>query len=427
MMQAGTPMSTVEEQRQESVRLFEEAKRYIPGGVHSNFRLGAHPESFFYERAEGSKLYGVDGNVYVDYALGMGPGILGHAPQQVVAAVADSLAAGQLYAGQHPAEVELSREICRLVPCAEKVRLGLSGSEVVQAALRVARAYTGRMKIVKFEGHYHGWYDNVYTLPGGLGHDPHALENLLVLPWNDISAVRNLIESQGSYIAAVIMEPILCNTCVILPRTGYLEEVRELCTRHGVVLIFDEVITGFRVGLSGAQGYLGVLPDLATFAKALGAGFPVSCLAGRSKLMDLFASGKVMHGGTFNSNVVSCVAALATLKALQQDNGQAYEQLRQTGVRLMDGLREAARRAGRNLHVQGMGTVFHTAFTDLPEITSYREYQQCDLGRQQQLVDLLLEEGVRVTSRGAWFLSTAHSLQDIETTAKAAELALRRI
>jgi glutamate-1-semialdehyde 2,1-aminomutase len=434
--------TTSTEHDQESIRLVEDAERYAPGGVHSNFRFTTAPRSYMYERAQGSKLYDVDGNAYIDYALGMGPAILGHSPRAVIEAVAESLWAGQTYGGQHRKEVELAREICRIVPCADKVRLSLTGSEAVQAAMRVARAYTGRRKIVKFEGHYHGWCDNIFVsvhpsaseagdarspnkVASTAGQDPLAFENLLILPWNDIEAFRGLLSDIGEEIAAVIMEPIMCNTSVILPRPGYLEQVKEVCDAHGVLLIFDEVITGFRVGLSGAQGYLGVTPDLAVFAKALATGFPCSCLAGRAAVMELFEKGKVMHGGTFNTNVISCVAALATLRELQSN--QVYEHLAAAGSKLMDGLRVAARSRGLPFLVQGIGPVFHAAFTEQTEIRDYRDYLNCDVARQRQFVDALVENGVRITSRGTWFLSAAHTDNDIDSTLAAAERALQSI
>jgi len=436
---------TAKQRCQESTRFFELAKQFAPGGVHSNFRLGMKPVPLFYDRAQGSKLYDVDGNVYIDYALGMGPAILGHAPRTVIEAVASSLGNGQLFGGQHRVEVKLSQEISRLVPCAQKVRLSLTGSEAVQAALRVARAYTGRHKVIKFEGHYHGWCDNIYvsinpetqvmgpydspaTIPGSRGQDELAYKHLQILPWNDIEVLRRAVDAGGDDIAAIIMEPIMCNSSVILPQPGYLEEVRDLCTRRGIVLIFDEVITGFRIGLAGAQGYLKVTPDLAVFAKALGTGFPISCVAGLSRIMDLFGKGEVMHGGTYNTNVVSCVAAMSTLEELGRDNGRAYERLHHIGSRLMEELRKAGRQTGTNLHVQGLGSVFHTTFTDQPELTNYRDYYlRCDLSRQSRFVEILMEEGVRITSRGTWFLSSAHTENDIESTAQAAAIALGRL
>jgi glutamate-1-semialdehyde 2,1-aminomutase len=430
------------ERDQQSIQLLEDAERYSPGGVHSNFRLTTMPRAYMYEKADGARLYDIDGNGYIDYALGMGPAILGHSPRVVIEAVARSLWAGQCYGGQHPAEVDLAREICRIVPCADKVRLSLTGSEAIQAAVRVARAYTRRWKIIKFEGHYHGWCENIYVsvhptedqagkrqrpnkVACTAGQDPLAFENLCVLPWNDIEAFRRVTEDMGNDIAAVVMEPMMCNTSVILPRPEYLEAVRELCHNHGILLIFDEVITGFRVSLSGAQGYLGVTPDLAVFAKALATGFPISCLAGSEPVMRLFSSGEVMHGGTFNSNVVSCVAALATLRELESSG--VYQRLVTVGSKLMEGLRGAARRLSLPLLVQGIGPVFHTTFTEQSEIFDYRDYLKCDLTRQKQFVEALVKNGVRITSRGTWFLSTAHTDDDIDTTIGAAETAMKSI
>jgi glutamate-1-semialdehyde 2,1-aminomutase len=427
---------------QESIRLVEDAERHSPGGVHSNFRLTPVPRAYMYERGEGARLYDVDGNAYIDYALGMGPAILGHSPRVVIEAVAKSLWAGQCYGGQHRWEVELSREICRIVPCAEKVRLSLTGSEAIQAAMRVARAYTGRWKVVKFEGHYHGWCENIFVsvhpsvseagearqpnkVAGTRGQDCQAFENLCVLPWNDIQALRRLIHEIGRDIAAIVMEPIMCNTSVIVPQPAYLEQVRELCNAHGILLIFDEVITGFRVGLSGAQGYLHVTPDLAVFAKALATGFPISCLAGRTPVMELFGRGEVMHGGTFNSNVVSCVAALATLRELESN--AVYDQLVAVGAKLMEGLRGVARLRSLPLLVQGLGPVFHTTFTEQTEIRNYRDYLNCDLPMQRRFVEALIENGIRITSRGTWFLSAAHTDKDIDATVEAADRALTSI
>jgi glutamate-1-semialdehyde 2,1-aminomutase len=426
-----------------SVRAHAEARRYLAGGVSSNFRLGVRPVPLTFARAEGSKLVDVDGNVYIDYALGLGPAILGHAPPSVVRAVADSLGTGQLYGGQHEAERLLAREICRLVPCAERVRFSLSGTEAIQAALRLARAHTGRGTIVKFEGHYHGWLDNIYasvhpseaeagppdaprTVPMTRGQDPNALSRLRVLPWNDPERLRATLEARPREIAAVIMEPIPCNTGVMLPVPGYLQEARRLCTRHGVILIFDEVITGFRVGLAGAQGLLGVAPDLTILAKALGAGFPISCLAGRAPLMERLGTGEVTHAGTYNSGVLSCVAARAALAELRRDGGAVYSRMERLGRRLMEGLREAAAAAGRPFLVQGLGTVFNTAFTDQPRVSNYRQYLRADRALQQRFVERLLERGVYITARGTWFLSAAHTQADIEATIEIAAEALRR-
>jgi glutamate-1-semialdehyde 2,1-aminomutase len=296
--------------------------------------------------------------------------------------------------------------------------------------------------VVKFEGHYHGWFDTILVsvappldvagpeeapvpyLPSA-GQSAVAAGDIAVLPWNNLAAVRRYLEAHGSETAALIMEPILCNTSVIVPRPGYLEGVRQLCDQHGVVLIFDEVITGFRVGLSGAQGLLGVTPDLAVFAKALAGGFPIAAVAGKRAIMDLTGNGSVLHGGSFNGHTASIAAGLATLVELSRPG--VYEQMDARGEALMDGLREVGRRAGVPFLVQGLGTVFNTAFTDQPSVDGYRSHARCDLDKQKRFVHALQDAGVRPTSRGTWFMSTAHTDADIEETVRGAERALQTL
>jgi glutamate-1-semialdehyde 2,1-aminomutase len=424
-----------------SQALWERAQRSLAGGVSSNVRAGS---SVYFERASAARLYDVDGNAYLDYVLGQGPMILGHSPEPVLQAVQQAMWQGQLYAGQHELEILLSEKIQQFVPCAELVRYSSSGSEVVQAAIRLARAYTGREKIVKFEGHYHGWFDNVLVsvhpplsqagprerpqpVPASAGQMRSALDEVIVLPWNDLEAFGSVVTERGDQIAAVLMEPIMCNTGCILPQPGYLEGVRELCSQYGIVLIFDEVITGFRLGLSGAQGYLGITPDLATFGKAMANGFPVSCLAGKRELMELVASQQVNHSGTYNSNVMVMAAAYATLAELERNDGQAYQRLFNSGQQLMAGLVERARKLGIGVLVQGIGPMFHLAFTRQEAVLDYRSFLQCDQELYRQFASLLLEEGVRVLSRGLWYLSTAHTAEDIEFTLQAVEAAWARL
>ena len=272
----------------ESRSYHERAKARIAGGVNSNVRLGGAPLCF--ASAQGSRLTDVDGNVYIDYALGMGPAILGHAPPAVTAEVSRTLALGQLFAGQHPLELEVADALCNCVRSAELVRFGLTGSEIVQAAIRVARAHTGRTEVIKFEGHYHGWFDNVFINQNApvaagspvprprhlqsAGQSAHASDDIAVLPWNDAGVLERYVVANAARIAAIITEPIMFNTGGILPAPGYLEDLRRITKAHGIVLIFDEVITGFRVALGGAQELYDVQPDLSVFAKALGAGSP---------------------------------------------------------------------------------------------------------------------------------------------------------
>lgn len=426
-----------------SQRMFERSKKSLAGGVSSNVRAGKQPPPLFFERGQGSMIYDVDGHKYIDYVLGQGPLILGHSPPSALEAVRKALEKGQLYAGQHELEIALSERLQELIPCAELVRYSNSGSEIVQAALRLARAYTGREKVIKFEGHYHGWFDNVLisvhpplesagpledpnAVPGTAGQARSALGDAIVLPWNNLEVFEEAVSKNEGEIAAVIMEPIMCNTGCILPKEGYLEGVREVCNRKGIVLIFDEIITGFRLGLSGAQGHFGITPDLATFGKAMAGGFPVSCLAGKRALMGLIAEGKVNHSGTFNSNVMAITAALATLSELESDG--VYDRLYGLGKRLIEGLREVTGGMGIGTYIEGPGPMFHMAFTDGDPFYDYRTFaEHNDMDKYHRFVEILLDEGVRVIPRGLWYLSTAHTEGDVEFTLEAVKSALRNL
>lgn len=426
-----TPVAAPHDRYTQSNSYHEEAKGLIAGGVNSNVRLGAGALCF--SSASGSKLIDVDGNEYIDYALGMGPAILGHSPKAVIAAVAQSLETGQLFAGQHHSEAVLAELLNRYIPSADLVRIGMTGSEMVQAALRVARAYTGRSGFIKFEGQYHGWFDNVLINQSGpagekdgplpfpihlqsAGQSSAATQDAHVLPWNDIAAVSRYLDDHSSEIAAIITEPVMCNTGVIMPRPGYLEALRQLCDQHKIVLIFDEVITGFRLGLGGAQGKFGIRPDLSTFAKAFGGGFPVAALAGRRDIMDLFSDGRVNHSGTYNTNLISVIAGISTLEQLAANDAEALTYIEKTGQSLISGIREVADQFSVNLKVSGVGSVFHTLFTDEVEIIDYASHQRADAKRQKAFIDALLPLGIRPTGRGTWFVSAAHTQDDIDRT-----------
>jgi glutamate-1-semialdehyde 2,1-aminomutase len=427
-----------------SIQLHERALKVMAGGVSSGFRAASKPVPLFFERGQGAILTDVDGNSYIDYVLGLGPNILGHAPAKVLARVAASLGEGQLYAAQNRHELALAERLARIIPSAEMVRFASSGTEAVQAALRLARAYTGRPKIVKFEGHYHGWVDTIAVsvkpalnaagpvsqpvpVAESVGQPESTFADVIVLPWNDLAMFRDTIESRGPEIAGVIMEPILCNTSVVVAKAGYLEGVRALTQKHGSVLIFDEVITGFRVGLGGAQARLGITPDLSTFAKAVAAGFPLSCLVGRRQIMERLHTHGVLHGGTYNANVVSTTAALAALDELEADSGAVYRRMEGLGGKLMAGLRAAAAKHRLPLLVQGLGAVFNTAFTDQPSVTDYRSHARTDAAMMTRFADLLQEDGVRITQRGTWFLSTAHTDEHIDQTLAAVDRVLGKL
>lgn len=423
---------------EKSRRYHEMACEAIAGGVNSNVRLAGQPLCF--ASARGSRLVDLDGNEYIDYALGMGPTILGHAPAEVLADVSRSLENGQLFAGQHHSELELARLLKQCIPSAELVRIGMTGSEMVQAALRVARAHTGRSGFIKFEGQYHGWFDNVLLNQSGppgdrtqglplparaetRGHAASAAQDTFVLPWNDADAVADVLKSHGDRVAAIITEPVMFNCGAIEPRPGYLQSLRTLCDAHGVVLIFDEVITGFRLGLGGAQERFGIRPDLSIFAKALGGGFPVAAITGRREIMSLFASG-VNHSGTYNSNAISLAAAIATLKVLRRDDGAVFDRIERIGGMLMSGIREIAQRRSLDLKVTGFDAAFHTQFTSEREVYDYASYMRGDAVRLKRFLRALLLRGIRPTSRGTWFVSAAHDESDVDRTLSAVDAVL---
>ncbi|HEX5120772.1 MAG TPA: aspartate aminotransferase family protein [Pseudonocardiaceae bacterium] len=416
--------------------LAERARRVLAGGVSSDARRLPNG-SLFVDRASGAYLWDVDGNRYTDYVLGQGPAILGHSAPVVADAVAAQVRRGVSYSAQHLAEVELAETLCRLIPCAERVRFNSVGSEAVHAALRLARGHTGRSKILKFEGHYHGWFDPVLysvhpplaqagpertpaVVGGTAGQQASAEGDLLVAPWNDLPALTTLLAEHGADVAAVIMEPILCNTGVIMPDEGYLAAVADLCRWHGALLVFDEIITGFRVAPGGAQEYLGVTPDLATFGKAMAGGMQLSALVGRAEVMDDIATGRVAHAGTFNSHPVAVAAAQAALAVLDEQRDTVYPTLRELGARLADGLRVAAGKAGVPLLVSGPGPVVQTYLTDATEVRNYRDFAATDRDTMAHLHGLLMDRGVNIVPRGLWFLSTAHTVDDIDRTVEVA-------
>ena len=412
------------------------ASQYLAGGVSSNFRLGISPTPLVIQSASGPYVVDADGSRLIDYYLGMGPMILGHNPPAVIEAAKAQLDQGILFAGQTEIEFEAARLVCELVPCAERVRFGSSGTEVIQAALRLARAATGRQTVIKFEGHYHGWLDNVQwsvapapetcgpaekptKVSGTPGQDPHSGDHLEILGWNNLQAVEDRL-ARGD-VAAVIMEPAMCNTSAIPPRPGYLEGVRAACSKTGTVLIFDEVITGFRLSVGGAQKHLGVTPDLATFGKAIANGFPVAALAGSADLMDRFVTERVMHGGTYNGHPVNMAATVATLRELAR--GSVYALIEQRGRRLMAGIAEILKRHSIPARVQGFPGIFHVAFGVTKPLENFRDTFAMDRARYVRFTTALIERGVRALERGAWFLSSEHDEAIIDRTLEAVDSA----
>jgi glutamate-1-semialdehyde 2,1-aminomutase len=433
-------------QHEKSRQLYERARRVLAGGVASEFRKSAQP--LFYESGHGSHITDVDGNEYLDFTLSQGPLILGHSPAPVLKAVQEYSERGQLFAGQHIQELELAEKLNQLIPCAELMRFSLSGSEADHAALRLARAATGRDKFLRFEGHYHGWFDNVAVGIGGTASELGARENpnkvrwtkglpqrieeeMIVLPWNDLELLEKTVAAHKDEIAAIITEGVMCNNGCIPPRPGFLEGVRALCDKYGIVFILDEVITGFRLGMGGAQQYFGVTPDLAIFGKAMANGYPISVLCGRRKLsngqplMELIENSQVIHAGTMNSNNPCVAAALATVRELEAEN--VHARLFTLGRSLMDKLREAAREANQPLLVQGLGPMFHTGFTSLPAVHDYRDTLSYDKAKLAQFAGGLHERGLRVIGRGLWYISAAHTEADIDRAAATAKEVLKSL
>jgi glutamate-1-semialdehyde 2,1-aminomutase len=424
--------------------MFERSKKYLAGGVSSGIRLAEKPMPMFFERGEGSKIYDVDGNEYIDYLLGQGPLILGHNPPKVIEAIKEQLDKGLIFGAQHELEIELSKKLQRVVPCAELVRYNNTGSEAVHAAFRLARGYTGRNKIVRFEGHYHGWFDDIlisshpsleqagpreapHAVLGSGGQRESVLGDVIVLPWNDLDLFKRTVEQRQEEIAGVITEPIMCNCGGLMPREGYLEGVREICTQHGIVLIFDEVITGFRYALGGAQEYLGITPDLATFAKGIAAGLPLSCVAGKQAIMGLIAEGKVMHAGTYNSNPIVIAAAWAALNELEKDDRQVYKHLFAVGTQLAEGIRSILDERGIPSIVQETGPAFHISFTEHEKFFDYRDTLDRDEETYHKFAAALSDRGVRVKTAGLWFLSAAHTQEDIDVTLEAVNGAVDQV
>jgi glutamate-1-semialdehyde 2,1-aminomutase len=427
-----------------SLELYERAKKSLAGGVSSAFRASELPHPLFYARAKGARIWDVDGNESLDFTLSQGPMILGHSNPVVLDAVQEASSLGQLYAAQHLEELELAEALQRTIPCAELVRFCVSGSEAAQAALRMARVYTGRTKFIKFEGHYHGWMDSVafsVNSPGGdLGPGPSVdavpwtsgipsvlKDEIIILPWNDLKRVQEIFEQRGSEIAAVITEPIMCNNGCILPERGFLEGLREACSAAGAVLIFDEIITGFRVALGGAQAHFHVTPDAAIFGKAMGSGFPISAIVGLQEKMNLLATGKAIQAGTMNAQNASIAAALATVTELEKRSQQIYPEFYRLAELLRAGLEEAARENGHQILTQGLGPVFHTGFTPLSKVTNYRQTLSYDKSKYREFATGMRERGIRLILRGLWYLSASHTEEDVEECLEAARATFREM
>jgi glutamate-1-semialdehyde 2,1-aminomutase len=432
----------MDSRRKRSEEYFERAQNSLAGGVSSPFRRTLAATLFFQDGC-GAELTDVDGNRYIDYVLGWGPMILGHKHPAMVEALRKAAERPHNYGAQHELEFIVSEQICRMVPCAERVALTSSGSEAVQLAMRLARGYTGRNLILKFEGHYHGWMDSMLVsyhpspadmgpadqptpVPGSRGQVKNAAANLIVLPWNNEQAVTQFFKSRGHEIAAVMTEPVLCNSGSLMPADGFLKFLRQVTQQSGSLLIFDEIITGFRIASGGAQSVFEVIPDLATFGKAIGGGVPLSVVAGRKDILELIVDGGVIFGGTFNGNPLSMAGAHAALTELSRENGRLLLDAVRLGDQLMDGIREVGKRRGVPLQVTGFGTGFSLHFTERTELRTYRDTLDDDREFFRRWLRECLEEGIYLLPDGRFYLSTAHSAEHIAKTLEAFDRVLAK-
>ena len=404
---------------------------------------GAYP--IFMERGRGSRLYDVDGNEYVDWMMAFGALPLGHAHPEVVEAIREAATTGAHFATATPVELEVAEMIQRMVPNAERVRFANTGTEAVMATIRLARGVTGRPKILKFEGHYHGWYDDLMVssnvlppaalgtrsdpvkIPDSSGLNRTALEDTIVVPWNHLPALQQAIENHPSQIAAIITEGIMANMGVVPPAEGYLQGLEKLARANGILFILDETVTGFRIAPGGCQEYYKVSPDLVTFGKALGCGLPVAALAGRSEIMDALQWGGVLHYGTHNGSRIGMHAARANLRVLTRDNNAVFRHTWRIAERLCAGLREVFKKKGRAVIVQNVGPMLQMMFTDRPAIRDYRDFcQYVDRAAFQKFILSLFQFGVYASPSAALhsIVTLAHSDEDVDFTLEAVEKAL---
>ncbi|MCL6588627.1 MAG: glutamate-1-semialdehyde 2,1-aminomutase [Firmicutes bacterium] len=422
-----------------SARLFEEAQKYIPGGVNSPVRafraVGGKP--LFITRGRGAYIWDADDNRFIDYVGSWGPLILGHAHPIVVNAICKTAERGLSFGATTEGEIELAKLIISAVPSIEMVRLVSSGTEAVMSAVRVARGYTGRDKIVKFEGGYHGHADSLlakagsglatFGIPDSAGVPASITSDTIVLPYNDIDAVRMLLESIGREIACIIVEPVAGNMGVVLPKENYLADLRELTHKYGIVLIFDEVITGFRLAYGGAQELYDVIPDLTTLGKIIGGGLPIGAYGGRQEIMEKVAPlGPVYQAGTLSGNPIAVAAGIETLRILRDEN--PYSTIEKRTSRLADSLAEAAENCGIDVAINQIGSMLTVFFTN-ENVIDYTTAKTSDTHRYATFFQAMLEEGIYLAPSQfeAAFVSAAHTDEDIVKTIEASKRAMCKL
>lgn len=418
----------------------------VLAGKNSNLRRGAQGTHLFFEKSRGARYWDVDGRDYIDYVAGMGPAIWGHSNTEYLEAIKEQIdrlfSIGSTVA-QTTYEVELAEKLVEHVPCAEWVRFGISGSEAAQLAIRVARGCTGKPYILRFEMHYHGWMDNVYggKAPDAIQPLPHPLpadndtaglapgiqSGSLMVRWNDADALEAILERHADQIALVMMEPIMLNYGCCPPRPGYIESVRALCDKYDVLLCFDEVFTGFRVALGGAQELYGVTPDLAVLAKAMAGGLPISALVGRKDVLQVLRDDTVLVGGTFNSFPLAVAAAVTNIDMLSRDNGVVYRRIDKWQEQLTNGLRCIGEKHGHTVFTQGPRGVFHLNFMDCEAAYTPQDFADADWEKLDRFNRLLLEERVIIGGGSRFVVTDGLNQQDIDDTLTRADQAMRRL
>ncbi|MEX1313423.1 MAG: glutamate-1-semialdehyde 2,1-aminomutase [Desulfotignum sp.] len=426
-------------QHSKSVDLFNRAKQLIPGGVNSPVRacnaVGGQP--IFIERGDKSRLYDVDGNEYIDYVMSWGPLVLGHRPPEVIQALTEVLETGTSFGAPTHLETQLAELVTAMVPSVEMVRMVNSGTEATMSAIRLARGFTGRNIIIKFDGCYHGHADTLLVaagsgvatlnIPGSPGVPESVIQNTLSLPYNDIEGFRQVMAQQGDQVAGVILEPVAGNMGMVPPKKGFLEALREETQKYGTVLIFDEVMTGFRVAKNGAQGLFNITPDLTCFGKIIGGGLPVGAYGGKKEIMDQIApTGPVYQAGTLSGNPLAMAAGIATLKALQKDG--VYETLETRTRMLVTGLQAAADAAGIPFQAGHVGSMAGFFFTER-SVVDFEDAKTCDLDRFAAFYRGMLTKGIYLAPSQfeACFVSLAHTDKDIEDTVAAAKTVMAEI
>ena len=427
--------------------LYEQAMNLLPAGASSNVRVHMHePFPILFQSGEGPRVRDVDGNSYIDYLMSYGALILGHRHPRIIAEIQKQLQEGTMFGTTTELEIEVAKLVSCAVPVAEMVTFANTGTEATMEAVRIARAATGKDKIIKFEGHYHGHHDYVLfsvdapspvsgleasptKLPYYPGIPEEVAKTVIVAPWNNPTSLERILKKHSGDVAAIITEPVMANQGIIPPEPDYLKQLRELTTKYDVLLIFDEVLTGFRIAKGGAQELYGVKPDIACYAKAIGGGAPVAAVVGKREVMSMIGPGKISFGGTYNANPLSLAASKATLQTLFENDGEAFRKMTDIGAKLKTRLTETFKAAGYHVVINNVGPLLSIYFTKLRKVSSYRQAIQSDTHKYKQFRDEMLKHGVYMHPDGLEriLISAVHTEREVEETITAAEQTLKAL